>query len=229
MSTKLFLTSTNAVIDSTGATVATDWTALSDTEKVALFTAHGSTATSFTGLTGKLRVLAYSTASTAAHTTTITAVPKPQLVKPNLLISLSNYDSLNSVTIANTTSTNAVLKVAVTIDGTAYKAWNGTAWISVDMTSVDTFATNAMTPNTVSAITATQWASLSTTKIGFAYLMTVSSSTDTCSIDTLSINVNTKDAYEQSVYGKDYTYMVYDKNIVVKLLTDGSYKINYVS
>ena len=229
MSNKLFLTSTNVVLDSTGTTVATDWTALSDTEKAALFTVHGSTVTSFTGLTGKLKVLAYSTMATAAHTTTITAVPKPQLVKPNLLISLSNYDALNSVTITNTVGTNASLKIAITIDGTAYKAWNGTAWISVDMTSVSNFVINAMTPNTVSAITATQWASLSTTKIGFAYLMTVSSSTDTCSIDTLSINVNTKDAYKQSVYGKDYSYTVYDKNIVVKLLADGSYKINYVS
>ena len=226
MSTKLFLTSTNAVLDSTGTTVATDWTALSDTEKAALFTAHGSTATSFTGLTGKLRVLAYSTMSTASHTTTITAVPKPQLVKPSGLISLSKYDALNAVTITSTV-TNASLKIAVTTDGTTYKAWNGTEWVAVDATDATTFATNAMNVSVVSTITAANWASLSATRIGFAYLLTTTSSTDVCATDTMSITVDMKGTWNRAVHGTDYTYGYVNDELDVTLLTDGSYKINY--
>ena len=228
MSKKLFLTSTDAVLDSTGTTVATDWTALSDTEKAALFTAHGSTATSFTGLTGKLRVLAYSTMSTASHTTTITAVPKPQLVKPSGLISLSKYDALNAVTITSTV-TNASLKIAVTTDGTTYKAWNGTEWIAVDATDATTFAVNAMDVSVVSTITAAQWASLSASKIGFAYLMTTTASTNVCVTDTMSITVNMKGTWSQGTYGTDYSYTLSDTGTLsVKLLTDGSYKVNYI-
>ena len=227
MSYKLFLTSTNAVLDSTGTTVASDWTALSDTEKAALFTAHGSTATSFTGLTGKLKVLAYSTMATAAHTTTVTAVPKPQLVKPSGLISLSKYDALNAVTVTSTVSTNASLKIAVTTDGTTYKAWSGTEWVAVDATDATTFAVNAMNVSVLSTITAAQWALLSATSIGFAYLMTVTTSTDTCATDTLSITVNMKGTWDRAVHGTDYTYGYINDELDVTLLTDGSYKVNY--
>ena len=229
MSYKLFLTSTNAVLDSTGTTVASDWTALSDTEKAALFTAHGSTATSFTGLTGKLKVLAYSTMATAAHTTTVTAVPKPQLVKPSGLISISKYDALNVVTVTSTVSTNASLKIAVTTDGTTYKAWSGTAWVAVDATDATTFAVNAMDVSVLSTITAAQWAMLSATSIGFAYLITTTASTDTCATDTLSITVNMKGTWRQGIYSTDYSYTSSDKGTLsVTLLTDGSYKVNYI-
>ena len=227
MSYKLFLTSTNAVLDSTGTTVAIDWTALSDTEKTALFTAHGSTATSFTGLTGKLKVLAYSTMATAAHTTTVTAVPKPQLVKPSGLIPLNHYDSLNAVTVTNTVSTNSSLKIAVTTDGTTYKAWSGTKWVAVDATDATTFAVNAMDVSVLSTITTAQWALLSATSIGFAYLMTVTASTDTCATDTLSITVNMKGTWDKAVHGTDYTYGYVNDELSVTLVSNGSYKVNY--
>ena len=226
MNYKLFLTSTNAVLDSTGTTVASDWTALSDTEKATLLTTYGSNATSFTGLTGKLRILAYSTRATAAHTTTITAVPKPQLVKPSGLIPLNHYDAPNAVTITSTVS-NASLKIAVTTDGTTYKAWSGTEWVAVDATDATTFAVNAMDVSVVSTITAAQWASLSATSIGFAYLLTTTSSTDVCATDTMSITADMKGTWDRAVHGTDYTYGYVNDELDVTLLTDGSYKINY--
>lgn len=230
MSVKLFLTDTNAVLDGTGAQVAADWTALSDTEKETLFTTKGSTASTFTGLSGKVKVLAYSTFSTATHTATLVGAPFPQLVKPSGLISVANYEAIESVNITYDVSSTASLKIAVTLDGTTYKAWSGTAWVTVDATNATTFATNAMDVSAVATITAAQWLLLNPkTNIGFAYLITTSASTDKCATDLLSLTVDMKGTWSKAIHGTDYTYSYSNTALSVKVLVAGSYKVNYVT
>lgn len=230
MSMKLFLTDANVVLDGTGTQVAADWTKLSDTEKETLFTTKGSLTSTFTGFSGKVKVLAYSTFSTATHTTTLVGAPFPQLVKPSGLVSVANYDAIESVAITYDVSSTASLKIAATTDGTTYKAWNGTAWVTVDATDATTFATNAMNVSTVTTITAAQWALLGATKtLGFAYLMTTSASTDKCATDLLTLTVDMKGTWNKAIHGTDYTCSYSNTDLTIKMLVAGSYKVNYVS
>ena len=48
------------------------------------------------------------------------------------------------------------------------------------------------------------------------------------SVDNLAMQVDMKGAWNHAVYGTDVTYGYTNNNVLtVKLLTDGSYKINY--
>ena len=166
MSSKLFLSSSNGVYDSSGALVASDWTALTDAAKESLFTAHGSTNATFTTFpAGTYRVLVYSTAAAATHTCEMTAVPIRQTILPSGLISIKKYSSVTNVSVTNTMTGSSDIRIGVTDDLTHYYKYSNGSWVSI------TNISDGMTPAELAAVTDS---SKFQSSIGFAYSLDMS-------------------------------------------------------
>ena len=212
--------------------LAPDWNVLSDDEKVALFTAtNGETPTIAELKTiGKFRVLAYAE-DNDLQTCTVSAVPKDQLILPQKLINLSAYEAIHSIAVtSSTTASSSSVKVAFTKDLTTYIAYNKqtASWQSVDATDANTFSAGAMEANDIASIPETKLQELGMTGFALAYLLSESSVLDACAVTALTIVVDKKAPWNKAVYGADVTYGYPNTDVLeVKLLTDGSYKINY--
>ena len=169
--------------------------------------------------------------STPITNTTVTAIPKTQTVYPTKLIKTSPFEKLNSVSITATSSGAGDIKVAVTTDLTNYKVWDKVtlAWIDIPKSDV---ATRGMSVSDVASLTDTEWNMLVSYGVGdgiaFAYSLDITADTDKAEIDELTLNTEMRGSWNKAFHGTDYTYgyPFYDQ-LSVKLLTDGSYKINY--
>jgi hypothetical protein len=212
--------------------LAPDWNALSDEEKVALFTAtNGETPTIDELKTiGKFKVLTYSEDNNLVECT-VSAVPKDQLVLPKKLINLGGYEIVHSIAVTSaTTTSNSSVKVAFTKDLTTYIAYNKetATWQNVDATDVNTFSTNAMDASEVANIPEAKIAELGMKGFAIAYALAETNVADNCAVTALTIVADKKAPWNKAVYGTDATYSYPNSDVLeVKLLTDGSYKINY--
>ena len=212
--------------------LASDWNALSDAEKVALFTAtNGETPTVDELKTiGKFKVLTYSEDNNLVECT-VSAVPKDQLVLPKKLINLGGYEVVHGIAVTSTTTaSNSAVKVAFTKDLTTYIAYNKetATWQNVDASSVDTFSAGAMDASEVANIPETKIAELGMNGFAIAYSLSETNVADDCAVTTLTIVADKKAPWNKAVYGTDVTYGYPNSDVLeVKLLTNGSYKINY--
>lgn len=160
----------------------------------------------------------------------IDAVPKDHVVLPKGLIPLEGFEGIDSATVTAAISGSGSLVMAVTTDLITYKVYNGGTWAEIDVTGVATFKSGGMTPATLAAITRTGWDALTAGKqgIGFAYLPTIETVSDICSIDKITLLVDMKGAWNRAIYGTDFTYGYPKNNLLrVTLLSNGDYKINY--
>ena len=232
---KVFLDTSDNVwgINSTGIfdKLATNWSSKSDSDKLALIKAVKNFPTiSDLSTIGKFKVISMS-GDTPVTNTTVTAIPKTQTVYPTKLIKTSPFEKLNSVSINATSSGAGDIKVAVTTDLATYKVWDKVtlAWIDIPKTDV---ATRGMSVADVSTLTDTEWNMLVSYGVGdgiaFAYSLDITADTDKAEIDELTLNAEMRGIWNKAFHGTDYTYgyPFYDQ-LTVKLLTDGSYKINY--
>ncbi len=212
--------------------LAPDWNALSDEEKVALFTAtNGETPTIDELKTiGKFKILTYSEYNNLVECT-VSAVPKDQLVLPKKLINLGGYEVVHSIAVTSaTTTSNSSVKVAFTKDLTTYTAYNKetATWQNVDATDVNTFLTNAMDASEVANIPEAKIAELGMKGFAIAYALSETNVADNCAVTALTIAADKKAPWNKAVYGTDATYSYPNSDVLeVKLLTNGSYKINY--
>lgn len=212
--------------------LAPDWNTLSDEEKVALFTAtNGETPTVDELKTiGKFKILTYSE-DNALVECTVSAVPKDQLVLPKKLINLGGYEVVHSVAVTSATTTpNSSVKVAFTKDLTTYIAYDKetATWRNVDVTDVNTFSTNAMDASEVANIPEAKITELGMNGFAVAYSLSETNVTDSCAVTALTIVADKKAPWNKVVYGTDATYGYPNSDVLeVRLLTNGSYKINY--
>lgn len=212
--------------------LAPDWNALSDEEKVAIFTAtNGETPTIDELKTiGKFKILTYSEYNNLVECT-VSAVPKDQLVLPKKLINLGWYEVVHSIAVTSaTTTSNSSVKVAFTKDLTTYIAYNKetATWQNVDATDVNTFSTNAMDASEVANIPEAKIAELGMKGFAIAYALAETNVADNCAVTALTIVADKKAPWNKAVYGTDATYSYPNSDVLeVKLLTNGSYKINY--
>lgn len=212
--------------------LAPDWNALSDEEKVALFTAtNGETPTVDELKTiGKFKILTYSEDNNLVECT-VSAVPKDQLVLPKKLINLGGYEVVHSIAVTSaTTTSNSSVKVAFTKDLTTYIAYNKetATWQNVDATDVNTFSAGAMAASEVANIPEAKIAELGMKGFAIAYALAETNVADNCAVTALTIVADKKAPWNKAVYGTDATYSYPNSDVLeVKLLTNGSYKINY--
>lgn len=219
--------------DSTFTKLADDWTALTDSEKVALFTATDGevpTVDELKTIGTKFKVLTYAEGNDL-QTCTVSAVPKDQIILPNKLINLNAYETVHSISMTSTvTSDTASVKVAFTKDLKSYIVYDkATAtWISADVSSVENFASSGMDISEVAGIPEAKVNELGMDGFAVALLMTKTNVSDDCTVSALTINVDKKAPWNKAVYGTDFTYGYPNSDVLeVKLLTSGSFKVNY--
>ena len=221
-------------IDSTSTfkQLATNWSTKSDSDKLALLESIEDIIPSVSDLStiGKFKVIAIKE-GTPIIKTTVKAIPKTQIIYPTKLIKTAPFEKLNSVSITATSSGAGDIKVAVTTDLSTYKVWDKVtlAWIDIPKSDV---ATRGMSVSDISTLTDTEWNMLVSYGVGdgiaFAYSLDINADTDKAEIDALTLNAEMRGSWNKAFHGTDYTYgyPFYDQ-LSVKLLTDGSYKINY--
>lgn len=211
--------------------LADSWTALTDAEKKALFEGTNYLKPSVDEIKslGDFKCLVYSDNSDAKFK--LTGVPNDQLVLPSGLISMLSFDGINNISLANTVSTNGIIKMAVTLDKSIYYTYDSTnsKWNSISPTADDLLA-NGMAPTQIATVNRKAWDSLvgSSETIGFAYLLSESAETDVVKVDTLTMNVDMKGSWVKATHNTDYTYAyTTNRSLTVDLLTTGDFKINY--
>lgn len=212
--------------------LADDWTALSDSEKVALFTATEGDVPTIDELKtiGKFKIMSYAEGNDTPPCV-VSAVPKDQIILPKSLINLHAYETVHNIAMTSTvTSDTASVKVAFTKDLESYIVYDkATAtWIDADISSVENFANSGVDISDVAGIPETKVNELGMEGFAVALLMSTTSITDTCAVSALTLNVDKKVPWNKAVYGTDFTYGYPNTDVLeVQLLTDGSYKINY--
>ena len=166
----------------------------------------------------------------------ITGVPKNQIVLPTTLISLKPYQGIEKATVVNVitkadSSTNPIIKLAITKDDRKYYTFDFSSVSWQEITPIaDDVIRDGIDIDSLSMIARSDWDSFTvdTEKFGIAYAISVDDVDDIAEIDELRLEVEMRGSWNKAVHGVDYTYgyPFYDL-LRVKLLTDGSYKINY--
>ena len=134
--------------------------------------------------------------------------------------------------LAYTMDNLATIRIILSLDLVNYKTFNFTsqAWETIDPTNLTAVKTNGISAPLLSTITEAQWASLIGTSSGVAigFLLSENSVADSCLLDNLAMTVNMKGSWDHAVYGTNVTYGYTNNNVLtVKLITAGSFKINY--
>ncbi|WP_110953035.1 LamG-like jellyroll fold domain-containing protein [Anaerosinus massiliensis] len=167
------------------------------------------------------------------------AVPKDKLLLPKALVSISDFNDIDSVTVEKIVNGSSAIKFIITTDLLAYKTFNFTSntWETIDHKNLSTVKTAGIDSESISKITNEKWKSLieGVDGVGFAILLSQEAVTDDCKLDLLSINIfggivedPSDGSWDKAVHGTDYNYG-YPKNNLLRviLLTNGDYKINY--
>ena len=166
----------------------------------------------------------------------ITGVPKNQIVLPTTLISLKPYQGIEKATVVNVitkadSSTNPTIKLAITKDDSKYYTFDFSSVSWQEITPIaDDVIRDGIDIDSLSMIARSDWDSFTvdTEKFGIAYAISVDDVDDVAEIDELQLDVEMRGSWNKAINGIDYDYgyPFYDL-LRVKLLKDGSYKINY--
>lgn len=215
--------------------VTSNWGTLSEAEKKALFVAATCGVPNLSSLSdlGAFEILAFkeSTAAMNAPTCRLTAIATERLVTPKGLIPIQNFEGIDKATLTVTTGGQGSCKVLVTTDRAAYQSYDFAAqtWKAVDHTDIAAVKASGIDAAQLTNIPRAAWDTLTAGKdgIGFAYLPSIESTSDVCSVDELTLQVDMRGTWERASE-TDYTY-AYPNNTTLRvtLKTDGDYKINY--
>ena len=124
------------------------------------------------------------------------------------------------------------IKLLVTNDNKTFLAYDFTTqvWQIVDHTNLAKVKLFGIDVANLKDIDRTAWDKITAGKIGigFAYMLSIEDTTDTCEVDKLELQVDMKGSWNKAIHGTDYNYGYPKNNILrVSLLTNGDYKINY--
>ena len=166
----------------------------------------------------------------------ITGVPKNQIVLPTTLISLKPYQGIEKAIVVNAITkadsmTNPVIKLAITKDDGKYYTFDfsSVSWQEIIPTADDVIR-DGIDIDSLPMIVRTDWDNFTvdTENIGIAYAISIDDVDDVAEIDELQLDVEMRGSWNKAIHGIDYDYgyPFYDL-LRVKLLKDGSYKINY--
>ena len=211
--------------------LSSDYSSMSDAEKIALFSTLTEDASiSDLSTLNRFKVVSYHEGSSPVSCV-LSAIPKDQLVLPNSLISLKSMPEILSIKITEdkTVSTDSDIKYAFTTDLTIYKAYNPVT-LQWDIINVDNLLSEGMSASTIFGLSKDNIADFlgDSKEIGIGFVMYSTSTSNTISIDNLSITANMAGSWDKAMFGTDYKYG-YPANdeLSVTLLTNGDFKINY--
>lgn len=159
----------------------------------------------------------------------LTAVPQDQMVLPKGRIDLIGYEGINRAKVKSVLK-NGSCKMLVTTDLSTYQTYDfvESAWKTVDVGDLDAVKSVGIETAKLEQIGRAAWDTLKAEGIGFAYLLSVEHSSDTCAVDELVLQIDMRGRWEKAMHGTDFSYG-YLKNdcLEVELKTAGNYKINY--
>ena len=246
-SKSVFLTETNDIYATSSghfAKVGSDFSSLSAEQKIALFNSIDSETdisglnTAFMDVPTNFKIVTLTKDRLSYSKNNYSALPKPQLVTPKGLIDTTSFEKINYVTITSTesvadTSINHITLI-VTTDNTTYYTWNKITldWVEIDHTNLEQVQQNGIKPSELSTLTSADWDKLikkpNVEGIGFAYYLEQSDFDDVVEVDEISLNVDMIGSWANAKVGTDYDYEYpSNKSLLVTLLSDGDYKINY--
>ena len=217
--------------------VGTTFTKLSDTysamttaaAKVAIDSTDTNTATVAELRTiGAFKVLITDTTSRKIDVN-MSVVNKDTLITPKGLILLKSIEGIDKVSLTKSITGTGSCRLLVTNDLTTYKTFDGTNFVDIDHTDINSIKTNGITPEVLTTITREQWDTLTVGKsgIGFAYLPTIEDTSDVAYISNISMTADMKGSWKRAKEANfDYEYPLNDV-LRISIINDGSYKINY--
>ena len=214
--------------------LANDWSALTDTEKEALFVGtnyNKPTVADLQSLNDKFKVVAYGV-DTVVPKTVVKAVPNNKLFVPvNLFGGL--FSSIDSMYISANVDANSNIKVVFTKDLADYYTFTSSGFAKISAFDANTVIREGMSMSDVATISEMQWdtffdADKGDKGIAIAFAMSMTDITDVAYLDNLSVTADMRGEWRKAVHGTDYDY-AYPNNEVLKveLSADGNYKINY--
>lgn len=157
-------------------------------------------------------------------------IPKAQLILPKDDIKLNNIAKIKNINLVSNVIKYGILKIIFSIDkGLTWNSYNSSlGLIDVNINDLLDVKTNGMSPEQLSSITEAEWESIigETISIRFGYYLEISNTTDKSETDQLDIYVDLKGVFKKA-YSNSYDYIYSNNNVIVNLLTDGTYKINY--
>lgn len=180
---------------------------------------------------GEFKIVIYSSILEDEIKCEMTVVPKDQLVLPKGLIDLSEYEGIDRAKVKYAATGNGMCRILATTDLAAYQTYDFAeeTWKPIDHTDLEAVKASGIEAAQLADIPRPAWDVLGAEKIGFAYLLSVEHSSDTCAVDELALQIDMKGRWEKAVHREDYTYgYAGNDTLRVELLTDGSYKINYI-
>ena len=215
--------------------VADNFTTLSDAEKEALFNNYEQASPSELYDLGKFKIAVESEDETdTVSKVQLTAVPNNILCLPRELFG-DSFDKINNITITDIISDKSNTKIVyfVTKDLKDYYTFYDSKFVRLDTMDVDTVLSEGIDSSALATITPSQWATFYDSKndidgIGIGFAMSQTNSSQTLSIDKLSVTVDIRGAWSKAINGTDYSYG-YTGNSTLKfnILSDGDFKFNY--
>lgn len=162
-------------------------------------------------------------------TARLVAIPFVKFIKASGDISLASVEYINQISLVVNQLLNGKIKVVVSVDsGKTWKAFNGTAWNEVDVSTAQNVLDNGMEIAATSAITKSQWTQLAYSKsIRFGYAYSINSSEDTAVTNTLSMMVDMKGKWYNALESEHRYCYANNGLLQVELLATGDFKINY--
>ena len=210
--------------------VADDWYALDDSSKISAIN-NVDTDADIQSLStiSPFKIISY-LPDLANYSYKVKVLPNISPIKRKLLFSTLQYDKLNKVSFDTTITGDAVIKVAISNNGKMWLAYDtsDSSWHEVDITDNDKFLADGMNASDVGDISTDNLNEINTTgKLGFAYILSVSSADETCAVNVLTFDVNTgKWLGTSHMTDYNYTYPSRD-NLLVQFMGNGDYKVNF--
>lgn len=214
--------------------LANDWSALTDTEKEALFVGtnyHKPTVAELQSLGDKFKVVAYGVDTTAPKTV-VKAVPNNKLFVPVNLFGAS-FNTIDSMTVQAIVDSGTDIRFVLTKDLTNYYTFTSSGFSKISSFDADTVLNEGMTKGTLSGISDLQWGTFFNSDngdkgIAIAFAMSMTGISDVAYLDNLRVTADMRGEWRKAIHGTDYDY-AYPNNtrLKIEINADGNYKINY--
>ena len=214
--------------------LANDWSALTDTEKEALFVGtnyHKPTVAELQSLGDKFKIVAYGV-DTAVPKTVVKAVPNNKLFVPVSLFG-GSFSTIDNMYISANVDANSNIKFVFTKDLVDYYTFTSSGFAKISAFDADTVISEGMSMSDVASISEMQWDTFFSADngdkgIAMAFAMSMTGISDVAYLDNLRVTADMRGEWRKAVHGTDYDY-AYPNNTVLKveLGSDGNYKINY--
>ena len=216
--------------------LANDWSALSDTDKEALFIGtnyNKPTVAELQALGGKFKIVAYGVDTTSPKTV-VKAVPNNKLFVPVSLFGAS-FNTIDSMTVQAIVDVGTDIRFVLTKDLINYFTFTSSGFTKVSSFDADTVLSEGMTKDTLSGISDLQWGTFFNSDTGdkgiaLGFAISITTVDDNAYLDNLQVIADMKGEWRKAVHGTDYDY-AYPNNTTLKIEinADGNYKINYVT